>query len=67
MSNTYLAIEAIALSDKIIEDGNYADEPKLNWDAALTFLSRSQNLTKTNDQKWASDDDKNRGGFVYTP
>ncbi|MFN7341961.1 MAG: hypothetical protein ACK5TA_01355, partial [bacterium] len=56
MSNTYLAIEAIALSDKIIEDGNYADEPKLNWDAALTFLSRSQNLTATNDQKWASDD-----------
>jgi squalene-hopene/tetraprenyl-beta-curcumene cyclase len=67
MSNTYLAIEAIALSDKIIEDGNYADEPKLNWDAALTFLSRSQNLTKTNDQPWASDDPKNKGGFVYTP
>lgn len=67
MSNTYLAIEAIALSDKIIEDGNYADEPKLNWDAALTFLSRSQNLTATNDQKWASDDPKNKGGFVYTP
>ncbi len=67
MSNTYLAIEAIALSDKIIEDGNYADEPKLNWDAALTFLSRSQNLKATNDQPWASDDAKNKGGFIYTP
>jgi len=63
MSNTYLALEAMALSDKIIEDGNYADEPKLNWDAALTFLSRSQNLKATNDQEWASDD----GGFIYTP
>jgi squalene-hopene/tetraprenyl-beta-curcumene cyclase len=67
MSNTYLAIEAIALSDKIIQDGNYADEPKLNWDAALTFLSRSQNLKATNDQPWASDDEKNKGGFLYTP
>lgn len=67
MSNTYLALEALALSDKIIEDGNYADQPKLNWDAALTFLSRSQNLKATNDQEWASDDPKNKGGFIYTP
>ncbi|MFD2257819.1 hypothetical protein ACFSSA_14145 [Luteolibacter algae] len=67
MSNTYLAIEALALSDKIIEDGNHADEPKLDWDAALTFLSRSQNLSATNDQEWASDDEKNKGGFIYTP
>ena len=67
MSNTYLALEALALSDKIIEDGNYVDQPKLNWDAALTFLSRSQNLKATNDQDWASDDPKNKGGFIYTP
>ena len=67
MSNTYLALEALSLSDKVIEDGNYANEPKLDWDAALTFLSRSQNLTETNDQEWASDDPKNKGGFVYTP
>ena len=67
MSNTYLALEALALSDKVIEDGNFGDQPNLNWDAALTFLSRSQNLTATNDQKWASDDPKNKGGFIYTP
>lgn len=67
MSNTYLALEALALSDTVIEDGNYADEPNLDWDAALTFLSRSQNLTETNDQPWASDDPKNKGGFIYTP
>jgi squalene-hopene/tetraprenyl-beta-curcumene cyclase len=67
MSNTYLAIEAIALSDTIIEDGNYANEPELNWEATLTFLSRSQNLKATNDQPWASDDPKNKGGFIYTP
>lgn len=67
MSNTYLALEALALSDTVVEDGNYADEPNLDWDAALTFLSRSQNLTETNDQPWASDDPKNKGGFIYTP
>ncbi|MFK7850282.1 MAG: prenyltransferase/squalene oxidase repeat-containing protein [Akkermansiaceae bacterium] len=67
MSNTYLALEALALSDTVIEDGNYADEPNLDWNAALTFLSRSQNLKETNDQPWASDDPKNKGGFIYTP
>jgi squalene-hopene/tetraprenyl-beta-curcumene cyclase len=67
MSNTYLSLEALSLSDTVIEDGNYADEPKLDWQAALTFLSRSQNLTETNDQEWPSDDPKNKGSFVYTP
>lgn len=67
MSNTYLAIEALALSKKVIEDGKFGDQPDLDWDAAVTFLSRSQNLTETNDQEWASDDPKNKGGFIYTP
>ncbi|MGJ8635186.1 MAG: prenyltransferase/squalene oxidase repeat-containing protein [Luteolibacter sp.] len=67
MSNTYLALEALALSDHVIEDSEFGDQPNLDWDAALTFLSRSQNLTTTNDQDWASDDAKNKGGFIYTP
>jgi len=67
MSNTYLALEAIALSEKIAKDDNAEDQPSLDWDAALTFLSRSQNLKATNDQEWASDDPKNKGGFIYTP
>ncbi|MGL5019053.1 MAG: prenyltransferase/squalene oxidase repeat-containing protein [Luteolibacter sp.] len=67
MSNTYLAIEALALSQKVIEDGKHGDQPDLDWDAAVTFLSRCQNLEKTNDQGWASDDAKNKGGFVYAP
>jgi squalene-hopene/tetraprenyl-beta-curcumene cyclase len=67
MSNTYLAIEAIALSRKVIEDGKHGDQPDLDWDAAITFLSRCQNLTETNDQPYASDDPKNKGGFIYGP
>ncbi len=67
MSNTYLAVEALALSKKVIEDGKHGDQPDLDWGAAVSFLSRCQNLQETNDQDWASDDAKNKGGFVYGP
>lgn len=67
MSNTYLSIEALALSKKVIEDGKHGDQPDLDWDAAVTFLSRCQNLEGSNDQGWASNDPKNKGGFVYAP
>lgn len=67
LSNTYLAIEAIALSRKIVEDGNHGEQPELDWEAAIQFLSRCQNLEETNDQDWASNDPQNKGGFVYSP
>ena len=67
MSNTYLAIEALALSRKIIEDGKHGDQPELDWDAAVGFLSRCQNLEETNDSEWASNDPANKGGFIYGP
>lgn len=67
LSTTYLAIEALALSESVVSDGKYGDQPKLNWEAALTFLSRCQNLEETNDQEVASDDPVNKGGFIYAP
>jgi squalene-hopene/tetraprenyl-beta-curcumene cyclase len=67
LSNTYLAIEALALSKKVIEDGNFGDQPDLDWGAAVKFLSRCQNLEGTNDRDWASNDPKNKGGFTYSP
>ncbi|MEY4243486.1 MAG: hypothetical protein RLZZ245_1071 [Verrucomicrobiota bacterium] len=67
MSNTYLAIEALALSKKVIEDGKHGEQPDLDWDAAVTFISRCQNLEETNDSDWASNDPKNKGGFIYGP
>lgn len=67
MSNTYLAIEALAISKKVVEDGEHGDQPDLDWEAAVTFLSRCQNLEATNDKEWASDDEKNKGGFIYGP
>ena len=67
ISNTYLAIEALALSKKVIEDNKHGDQPDLDWGAAVKFLSRCQNLEGSNDQPWASNDPKNKGGFIYAP
>lgn len=67
LSNTVLAIEALALSRHVVEDGNFGKQPELNWDAAITFLKRCQNLEETNDQDWATNDLKHHGGFVYSP
>jgi len=67
LSNTYFAIEALALSKKVVEDGHFGEQPDLDWKAAIGFLSRCQNLEATNDRPWASNDSKNKGGFAYSP
>jgi len=53
MSNTQWALEALK------EAGVPPSDPAFT--AAMKFASRCQNLSETNDQKWAGDD----GGFVY--
>ncbi len=67
LSNTHIALEAIALSRKVIADARHGDQPDLDWDAAIQFVTRCQNLEESNDQEWASDDPANKGGFIYTP
>jgi squalene-hopene/tetraprenyl-beta-curcumene cyclase len=54
-SNTQIALEALH------DAGVSKDDPAMQ--AALKFVSRMQNLSETNDQKWAGND----GGGVYTP
>jgi squalene-hopene/tetraprenyl-beta-curcumene cyclase len=54
-SNLQMALEALH------EAGLGPDDPA--FQRALTFVTRMQNLSETNDQGWAGDD----GGFVYTP
>ncbi len=75
MSNTYMALEALKMT-QVFESDRYLKRYKelrafqrttLNWDAALKFIERCQNLPGYNDQSWASDDPKNKGGFVYYP
>ncbi|CAN5844799.1 terpene cyclase/mutase family protein [soil metagenome] len=69
LSNTHFAIEALHYSKKLFEDKASPDDKKndLNWGAAIKFIERCQNRPASNDQKWASGDPKNAGGFVYEP
>ncbi|MBK1790955.1 prenyltransferase/squalene oxidase repeat-containing protein [Persicirhabdus sediminis] len=65
LSNTYLAIEALKVSEQIAKDSEAAgnDQPDLNWDAAIQFISRCQNNKETNDMPNAGND----GGMIYFP
>lgn len=68
LSNTMYALEAIYYTRYLkTEAGNDFEAKDLNWKAAIQFISRTQNLPGYNDQKWASDDPDNKGGFVYFP
>jgi squalene-hopene/tetraprenyl-beta-curcumene cyclase len=55
LSNVQTAIDA--LHDAGLKPGDPA------YQAALKFITRTQNNSETNDQKWAADD----GGFIYSP
>ena len=66
LSNTHLAMEALIYAKKTYQskEGEGVD---LDWDAAITFVSKCQNLPSTNKEKWVSDHQDDRGGFVYFP
>jgi len=55
LSNTQMFIEALK------DAGLKEDDPAFK--DAIQFVSRTQNRSESNDQKWAGED----GGFVYTP
>ena len=61
LSNSYFSIEAIRLSAQIARDHGDEKEPELDWDAAIGFISRVQNLKETNDTEGISND----GSFNY--
>lgn len=68
LANTSFALEALYYTRFLKSDvANDPDAKDLNWKAAQQFISRCQNLPGSNDQKWASDDPANKGGFVYFP
>lgn len=67
MSNTLLALEALYYSKRLAEDEKLAGVRDLNWAAAIQFIQNCQNLPGPNKQTWASDDPKNKGGFIYYP
>ena len=71
LSNTVYALEALYHSRTAgaKPDGTASPAPgsDLDWQAAIGFLQRCQNLPEYNKEPWASDDPANKGGFVYLP
>ena len=67
LDNTVFAVESLAL----YRDKHKGEEPigkeDLDWQGAIDFVSRCQNLTETNSATWASDEPAEKGGFTYTP
>ncbi|HKK18520.1 MAG TPA: prenyltransferase/squalene oxidase repeat-containing protein [Opitutales bacterium] len=66
LSNTSFALQALHETRHLVDE-NDEQAVRLNWDAAIQFLTNTQNLPETNSQDWASGDPANRGGFVYRP
>jgi len=67
VSNTTFALEALRATQSQVYGQDVAAAKDLNWDAAVAFLQRCQNLPQTNAQPWVTGDPKNVGGFIYTP
>ncbi len=67
LDNTLVALEALRAYRQARPQGEVAAGPDLNWQAAIDFISRTQNLPSHNKMDWASDDPENKGGFVYYP
>ncbi|MGB8355449.1 MAG: prenyltransferase/squalene oxidase repeat-containing protein [Chthoniobacteraceae bacterium] len=68
MSNMVMALEALHATEQLKGTEKSASKEKdLNWNAAIDFVQRCQNLAPSNKAKWVGDEPKNKGGFVYTP
>ena len=66
LSNTHLAMEALYYAKKTYP-GTEGGDLELDWDAAISFVSKCQNLSSTNKEKWVSSHKDDKGGFVYFP
>ncbi|WP_193212944.1 prenyltransferase/squalene oxidase repeat-containing protein [Luteolibacter marinus] len=67
LDNTVFAVEALALYRDKHRTVEKIGQPDLDWEAAIDFVSRCQNLPGSNPAEWASDDPAEKGGFTYTP
>ncbi len=71
LSNTVYALEALYHTRTSAAKPEATTSPApgkdLDWQAAIGFLQRCQNLPEYNKEPWASDDAQNKGGFVYFP
>ncbi|MEM1442246.1 MAG: prenyltransferase/squalene oxidase repeat-containing protein [Verrucomicrobiota bacterium] len=71
LSNTYFALEALYYSKKVLADTDYDDSSEfdLDWEAAIDFISRTQNSADTIERlgEKVALREEDEGGFVYFP
>ena len=66
LSNTHIAMEALFYAKKTL--GSKEGDPLgLDWQAAISFVSKCQNLPQSNTEEWVSVHKEDHGGFVYFP
>ena len=65
LDNTLVALEALRAYKAARPTVEVAASDELNWQAAIDFISRTQNLPSHN--PGASKDEQDRGGFIYYP
>ena len=58
-------MEALYYAKKTYQNKE-GDDFDLDWDAAISFVSKCQNLS-SNKEKWVSSHKDDRGGFIYFP
>ena len=67
LDNTLIALEALRAYKKARPGVEIPAGQDLNWQAAIEFITRCQNLPGENKMDWPSGDSQNKGGFVYYP
>jgi squalene-hopene/tetraprenyl-beta-curcumene cyclase len=66
LDNTVIALEAIRRSEAIAGKER-PGAPKLDWNAAIQFIQRCQNLPSVNKASYVSTAADDQGGFMYFP
>ncbi len=66
LSNSHLAMEALYYSRQVLSDRPGGVGMELDWDSAIEFVARCQNVD-SNSLDFVAITDDNRGGFVYFP
>ena len=67
LSNTVTALEAIHACKNTEASELQSDRKALNWQAAIEFIQRCQNLPETNGPSLAGINADDKGGFIYAP
>lgn len=65
LDNTLVALEALRTYKNARPNVETPEGKDLNWEAAIQFISRTQNLPSHNPD--GSKDPKDKGGFIYYP